>query len=103
MDSTIGTETSLTTAVSNKYCYMRLRKMWGDLTFRIGTDDLRGGMTFIEPAGKEIVIAFVIKGKENVEEEQLPNTLTPEQLIDIKLQQRDLLNKLTKLNDPQAF
>jgi hypothetical protein len=92
---------SLLPAVTEKYCYLRVQKMWGDLTFRIGSDDTQGGLTFIEPAGKEVVVAFILKGKEDVKEEQLYNTLTVEQLIDLKIQQRDLLQKLTELSKPK--
>lgn len=92
--------------VTNKYCIWAISKLWGDVKNRFGLEDVYNGLSVAPPWNSETRVAIVIKGKESVEEELPPNTLTKEQFVDQYRQWMEILRELNQIKnsiDNQAF
>lgn len=88
-------QTPVVSCVTEKYVYLVMLKNWGDEKTRQGLTDVGGGITWGAPANQELKVAFPILGKEDVQEDLLPNTLTLAQFGYLLDQLRNL-NKIDK-------
>lgn len=90
-------------AVSKKYVFYSLVKLWGDNKIRVGMVDRQTGATLQPPFDMETKIALPILGCEEVEEELPPNTLTKEQFIDQLRQFHEMIKQINETQNNQSF
>lgn len=67
-------------SVTEKYIVFELKEMWGHTTFRVVADDTKVGLSFGPTSLKEIPLAFVRPGREEVAEEVPAGSISVEEL-----------------------
>lgn len=84
-------------AVTRKYLYLAIGKVWGDIRRRIGTDDFKSGLSADPPFGKEIVVAFIRHGREDDEEKIWDNAIEHTELLRLLQDYMQLINDIQQL------
>lgn len=87
----------ISSAVTEKYAYFSLIKIWGDIRRRIGTDYFKSGATMVPPFSEQTLIAFIRPGKELHPEPLRENALTLAELTEMMKNYLNFLDSMQSL------
>lgn len=82
-------------AVTKKYTYYAVKSLYGQIQFRVKTDDIRTGLSFGAPEGYTVMVAFVRPGQEKTEEELREGAITFEE-FSAQWEQMTVLMKMSR-------
>lgn len=88
----------VTSAVTEKYVYFSVEKVWSDIRKRIVADDFKSGATLTPPFSEQVLIAFVRPGKGLVKEEQRKDSITLDELTMMMTDYLRFLETIQTLN-----